>query len=256
MKNNHNQVVGKIINRDIAWDKYPKISELKSVKLKSFLILYVAKNEGIADYLSAPQISKIISLKFKKFKTSPQAIRGTLNGCDVGYEIDIKHDQIIKYAILQEGIKELPTTKIEKEKIFSLKDTIIPESIFEKAPSYLKKVVYQINGCFSDGYFDACYVMIRRLFETLIIENYESRKLAAEIKDTNGNFLMLSDLIKKVVNDGRISLGSTTKRHLSKIKLFGDTGAHSRKIILKRHDIEKYTDEIRLCAEDLYNNMV
>lgn len=256
MKNEHYLVVKKIVNSDIAWNKYPKISELRTVKLRSFLILYVAKNEGITDYLSASQISKIISLKFKNFKTSPQAIRMALNGCNIGYEIDIKHNEIIKYFILPEGIKELPLTNIKKEKIFSPKDIIIPELIFEKAPNYLKKVVDQVNGCFCDEYYDACYVMLRRLFETLIIENYESRNLATEIKNKNGDFLMLGDLIKQIVNDGRISLSSTSKRHLSKVKLFGDTGAHSRKIILKRHDIEKYTDEIRLCTEDLYNNLI
>lgn len=256
MKNkNFDLVVEKIINMDIAWNKYPKISELKSIKLRSFLILYIVKNVGITGYLSAPQISNIISLKFKKFKTSPQSVRAALNSCNIGYEIDIKHNKIIKYTILQEGIKELPIAKYEIEKEFSARDTIIPDAIFKKATNYLKKVVYQINGCFSDGYYDACYVMIRRLFETLIIENYESHNLSNEIKGRNGHFLMLGDLIKKVVNEGRISSSSNTRRHLPKIKLFGDTAAHSRKIILKSHDIERYRDEIRLCAEDLYSNL-
>ena len=67
--------------------------------------------------------------------------------------------------------------------------------------------------------------------------------------------MKLNALINRAINEKGIKMSSQTKQHLPKIKLFGDTAAHSRKIILKKHDIDQYKDEIRLSAEDLVSEI-
>ena len=47
---------------------------------------------------------------------------------------------------------------------------IIPHSMVKNTRGYIERVVYQINGSYEKGWFDACAVMMRRLLETLIIE--------------------------------------------------------------------------------------
>ena len=41
-----------------------------------------------------------------------------------------------------------------------------------KAKDYIVNIVYQINGTYEYGWYDACAVMLRRLMESLIIEAY------------------------------------------------------------------------------------
>ena len=245
-----NSVVRKILDAKIPWNNYPNYKILKTNKIRAYYILHIVDNELKISHLSAPQIASIITKKFKK-TILQQAIRIVLDK-EIGNGVDtIKEDGVIKYHLLPNGIKEIPDIEVKKEVVFHPKDIIIPFELFESSKGYIKKVVHQINGCYKDEYFDACYVMIRRLFETLIIDVYEKKRLEDKIKQKDGSFLMLRDLIKMSINDKDIKLSSQTKNHLPKIKLLGDVGAHSRKINLRKHDIEKYSDHLRLCADEL-----
>jgi hypothetical protein len=73
-------------------------------------------------------------------------------------------------------------------------EQVLPLSLVKKTITYLEKIVVQGNGCYEHQWFDACSVMIGRFVETLIIELYEAKSKAAEIKDGNGEFFMLNKL--------------------------------------------------------------
>ncbi len=73
---------------------------------------------------------------------------------------------------------------------------VLPMSVVNGTRGYIERVVLQANGTYERQWFDACCVMIRRLVETLIIEVYEAKGKASEIKDGSGNFQMLSHLVK------------------------------------------------------------
>jgi hypothetical protein len=54
---------------------------------------------------------------------------------------------------------------------------ILPHAMVRSTRGYLERVCFQINGCYEQGWFDACAVMMRRLLETLIVEAFERHKL-------------------------------------------------------------------------------
>ena len=61
-----------------------------------------------------------------------------------------------------------------------------------------------MNGCFEQGWYDACAVMMRRLLEIAIIEAFEheniaNKIIANKIKDANGDYFQLSDLVGKAI---------------------------------------------------------
>jgi hypothetical protein len=100
---------------------------------------------------------------------------------------------------------------------------------------YIERVVNQINGCYEKGWFDGCAVMMRRLIETLIIECFETAKIADKIKDPRtGDFFYLKDLIDKALQEPSWNLGRNTKQALPKLKSVGDQSAHSRRYNGKR----------------------
>ena len=58
-----------------------------------------------------------------------------------------------------------------------------------------------------------------RFGETLIIEVYEGRGRADEVKDNNGDFLMLKGLFSKILSDASWNLSRQTKKALPQMRL-------------------------------------
>lgn len=98
---------------------------------------------------------------------------------------------------------------------------------------------------------DACAVMLRRLIETLIIEAFESHNIKAKIKNPNGDYLYLGDLITRTLNEPSWNLGRSTKIALPRLKNIGDQSAHSRRYVAHREDIEKIIPDIRVVVQEL-----
>jgi len=122
----------------------------------------------------------------------------------------------------------------------------------QRTRGYIERVVYQINGAYENGWFDACAVMMRRLLETLIIECFEAHKIASKIKDPRtGDFYYLSDLVAKAVNESTWNLGRNTKRGLPRLKAIGDQSAHSRRYNAHREDIDKLLADFRTACQEL-----
>jgi hypothetical protein len=115
---------------------------------------------------------------------------------------------------------------------------------------YIEKVVNQINGCYENGWYDACAVMMRRVLETVIIESFEHYNITTKIKNQNGDFLYLSDLISASLNETAWNLGRNTRKSLPKLKAIGDYSAHSRRYIAHRPDIENLIDDFRLTIQE------
>ena len=116
--------------------------------------------------------------------------------------------------------------------------------------SYIERVVFQINGAYENGWYDACAVMIRRLLETLIIESFEAHSLADRIKK-NDDFMYLRDLIGVILAERSWNLGRNTKKALPKLKDIGDQSAHSRRFIALRQDIDEVRSDLRTVVQEL-----
>jgi len=116
---------------------------------------------------------------------------------------------------------------------------------------YIERVTNQINGCYEKGWFDGCAVMMRRLIETLIIECFEEHKIADKIKNPNGDFVYLADLIDKTLQEQGWNLGRNTKQALPRLKSVGDKSAHSRRYNAHREDIDKVSTDFRDVCQEL-----
>ena len=127
---------------------------------------------------------------------------------------------------------------------------VIPFELVRSTRGYLEKIVHQINGSYSNGWYDACAVMIRRLIETLIIETFEKHKIADSIKGPSGDFLYLSDLITKALNEKTWNLSRNSRQSLPKLKDIGDKSAHSRRYNALRNDIDKTIPDLRVAVQE------
>jgi len=113
---------------------------------------------------------------------------------------------------------------------------------------YLVRVGRQMNGAYSEGWYDASAVMMRRLLETVIIEAFEAKGLDSKIKNANGDFLMLTDLVNAALAEPW-NLARNVRSNLANLKNAGHTSAHSRRYIAEKSDIDKIESVFREAVE-------
>jgi uncharacterized protein DUF4145 len=141
-------------------------------------------------------------------------------------------------------------SKQSSEVTASADQPVLPISLFTGTRGYLEKLVHQINRCYLATCYDACSVMIRRLIEVLIIEAYLHHKREADIKNSDGQYLRLSELVSKAVTDFS-QLSRNSKKALLRLKEYGDLSAHSIRYSSRREYIDDEIIGLRTLAEDL-----
>ena len=132
-------------------------------------------------------------------------------------------------------------------------NSLFPVELFNNAPSYLKKIAAQAGICYDNACYDACSVMNRRILETLIIECFEKYHEADYIKNADGDFYYLADLINKFLQKNGVlwNASRNTKKGMPKLKSMGDKSAHSRRFNARKSDIEGNRDDFRDIIEEL-----
>ncbi len=150
---------------------------------------------------------------------------------------------------IQEEVPRFETPP--SETVTSAAEMVFPLTLVKGTRDYIEKVAYQINGSYVSGWYDACAVMLRRLIETLIIEAFESYNIQAKIKNPNGDYQYLGDLITKTLNEPSWNLGRNTRIALPRLKNIGDQSAHSRRYVAHREDIDKVLPDIRSVIQEL-----
>ncbi len=128
---------------------------------------------------------------------------------------------------------------------------LLPD-VVKSAPSYIVRILPQINGCWERKWYEACAVMIRRLVETLISHLYDRRGWAAELRDPKTQERYgLRRMVDKVCGDARLGLDRRAHDDLKRLKDLGDVSAHDFRIAVKRGDLEAVRDPLRFTTERL-----
>jgi hypothetical protein len=130
----------------------------------------------------------------------------------------------------------------------------LPDDIMEDRHHVPKKILWEANRCYDAACYNACAAMLRRLIETLIIGAFERHGLGDKIKKDE-EYLEFASLIGKAVAEPALMLGRETKRVLPDLKYFGDVGAHSRMILVRRQDLDRLHNQVRGAVEELARNL-
>jgi hypothetical protein len=153
----------------------------------------------------------------------------------------VRRELDARYAQVVAARKDAPAT-----------DTVLPRHLFEACGrKYLEKVVYQLNASYDQGLYDCCAVMCRRLLETLIIEVYEAKGRAAEIKGNDGHFFMFAGLLGFLEKDTQVNPSRNAMKGLRDIKALGDLAAHNRRFVAEQDDINRVRDNLRVASGEL-----
>jgi hypothetical protein len=159
----------------------------------------------------------------------------------------------IKFKVESELIAEI---EFEEEKTrTSPPPPFLPDDLIEDRHYVLKKVLWEVNRTYENSCYNSCASMIRRLTETIIIDAYEHHGLHSLIIDHKGDYLVFGDLIGRVLNQKEFKLTRETKRVLPDLKFFGDLGAHNRMAIVRKQDLDRLHNSIRIAIDELSRNI-
>lgn len=158
------------------------------------------------------------------------------------------------YRLHANEIKKLsesyPQFLEKNEETVSL-DSVLPAPVYENTRGYIESLAKQINASYENNIFDGCAVLMRRLLEICIIHSYEHLKIDSAIKDAQGNFKQLSDIVSDAISNAKLGLSRNTKECLNDFRTAGNFSAHKIYYTAKRQDIKKLILEYRASIEEL-----
>lgn len=145
---------------------------------------------------------------------------------------------------------ELPELLTKSEEIIA-PDLVLPQSLYISTRGFVESISKQINASYDNNVFDGCAVLMRRLLEILLILSYENNGIEGDIKDGNGNYILLNKIMKNAVSNSTLSLSRNTKGCLDKFRNLGNFSAHKIYYNAKRSDLEKILLDFRAAVEEL-----
>lgn len=167
-----------------------------------------------------------------------------------GTSITVRPSLLRKLQVLGESTIVSSLAKADSAAVPSTQ-SVLPLDVVAGTRGYFSSVAVQANGCYEHGWYDAAAVMVRKLIESLIVETYEGKGQAGRIKSATGDFLMLGDLIDRILAEPSWNLSRETKVVLPKIKALGDRAAHNRRFVARKPDVDAIVPGLRVAVDDL-----
>ncbi len=136
------------------------------------------------------------------------------------------------------------------EASFNVDGGVFPlETLKKTGRGYLISVGRQANGSYDAGYYDGASVMMRRLLETSIIEAFEAKGIDGKIKNKEGQFFQMTQLIERALAESSWNLPRNVKKDLRELRDLGHRSAHNRYYLAKKADLDKHLGVYRESVE-------
>jgi len=160
-----------------------------------------------------------------------------------------KGKYMIVPSVKQQLQNEYRKILINEEEILSSSE-VLDQNLFSGKRGFLDKLIKQINNCYINNFFDACAVLMRRVFEIVLILAYENNGVENEIK-INGDYVMLERIVANAVQNTTLHI-SRSRNEYDAIRDLGNFAAHKIHFNTRKSDIDNIKQTYRVCLEELY----
>jgi len=148
------------------------------------------------------------------------------------------------------GLEEEYGTLIHNDEDIVSSSEVLDESLFVGKRQFLDKLIKQVNHCYSNNCFDACAMLMRRVFEIVLILGYERHGIQDQIKE-NGDYAKLERIVADAVQNKTLNV-SRSRRQYDSIRNLGNFAAHKIHYNTRKSDIDEIKQDYRVCLEELY----
>jgi len=129
---------------------------------------------------------------------------------------------------------------------------IIDETKFCGKRKYLDKLITQINHSYAYHCYDGCAVLMRRLFEVLLVLSYQHLGIDDEIKNATGSgYKMLDSIVNNAMSNSVLKL-SRIRNEFDTFRMVGNFSAHSITYTAGKKDIDDIKLNYRVMLEELF----
>ena len=230
-----------------------KINEKNEAEKATLLCFYHSKEGDEMDF----SLSRIASIMIDSGYNAPNTSRlkeQLIKGKNKAFIVKRNSCITLSFipAVYQRIEQEIGYLWENDEEIES-EGTLIDENKFCGKRNYLDKLIFQINHSYENNCYDAAAVLMRRLFELLLIMAYQNIGIDNEIKDPNGSgYKMLDGIVKNAIGNSKLKL-SRIKMDFDSFRLVGNNSAHGIFYIAGKKDIDDIKIKYRVMLEELYN---
>lgn len=131
---------------------------------------------------------------------------------------------------------------------------LLDENKFSGKRGYLDKLIAQANNCYKNNCYDACAVMLRRIFEITLILAYRNNNIETEIQDSSGQTFMLEKIVKNAINNTTLKLSTRDiQNEYTAIRNLGNYAAHKIEYNTSFKDVDDVKTIFRVRLEELYH---
>jgi len=130
---------------------------------------------------------------------------------------------------------------------------LIDEEKFCGKRGYLDRLIHQINHTYMANCYDATAVLMRRLFEVILILSYQNMGIDDQIKNRAGDGYIMLEGIVKDARENQVLKISRIKNEFDTFRLVGNFSAHNITYTAGRNDIDNIKVKYRVMLEELYN---
>ena len=225
------------------YKQIPNKKDLSTGKLLPYLVYFLEENKQTVSVAALKNC--FMDLKMKPYSNisawlskNSKGKQAILIKDNMAYKLERNTYAQIKESISNE-IVEIPS------------EQLLPKNLVTNAPFYIDKNINEMLLCYDKGLYSACLVMMRKLLETLIIECFEKYGIVDEIKDNNGDFFYLSNLIPCFLSASKWNASRNIRKSMDKIKKYGDLSAHNRRFFAKKADLLDVKDDLRQAIQEI-----
>ncbi len=173
---------------------------------------------------------------------------------DRNFKRNNKTDNWILNAKIIKELQKLYKEQLDDKNTIESNSELLDENKFTGKKTYMDSLIAQANNCFKNNCYDACAVILRRIFEIALILAYRNNNIETEIQDSSGQTFMLEKIVNNAVNNQILKL---SKRNLSKeytaIRNIGNYAAHRIEYNTSFKDIDDIKTIFRVRLEELYH---
>lgn len=225
-----------------------KLSELEKAKL---LMFYHYKTYGQICF-SMKEISDIL-VEFGQSKPNTSRLRKKLLDTEY-FRADEGNPRQIRFTNMGlDSLNDEQSSWWEDVQTIESNSELIDEEKFCGIRGYLDSLIRQINHSYSSNCYDAAAVLMRRLFEILLIQSYQAHGIDDQIKDPRGvGYQMLEKIVANAKSNQILKL-SRVKNKFDEFRNIGNSSAHNIFYLASKKDIDDIKHDYRVALEELYN---
>ncbi len=225
--------------------------EKKQVEQANLLLYYAYKEMG-TQLFNRKDIVKLFSDAGKSQKLNPSRIIKDLKRNEYIRVSEADKTKLEMVPInLQRLAKEYDRLWLGLQYIDSNSEIINEERYCGKREA-IDKIIKQINCCYAQHCFDACAVLMRRLFEILLVLSFQRQGIDNEIKDSNsGGYLMLERIVQKAQGNSILKL-SRNKNKYDAFRNLGNYSAHNIYYVCTVNEIDGIRLDYKAMMDELF----